>query len=104
MPKKTGKKQNRQDQSVYKSNERQVTGKVNDDHTNAPWRHTALDNWSRDVDPFIMSGDKYVDNDHDLGTTRRENLELMNGTFSPVAAPFMHPTHDTSMNNNEDNV
>lgn len=90
---------NRQDMKQ----KRQVTNQVSDDHTNAPWRNTPLDNWSRDVDPFVMSGDKYVD-DNDLGTTRRENLELMNGTFSPVAAPFMHPTHDTSMRNNEDDL
>jgi hypothetical protein len=77
---------------------------VNDDSLDAPWRHTALDNWSRDVDPYIMSGDKYVDNDHDLGTTRRENMELQNGERNPVMAPFMHPTHDTSMHNNDDDV
>lgn len=75
---------------------------VSDDAKDAPWRHTALDNWSKDVDPAIMSGDQYVDNDHDLGTTRRENLELMNGTASPVMAPFMHPQHDASMNNGDD--
>ncbi|ASS77130.1 hypothetical protein CIG75_05745 [Tumebacillus algifaecis] len=75
---------------------------IDNDATKAPWRNTALDNWSRDVDPAIMSGDQYVDNDHDLGTTRRENLELQNGTWSPVAAPFMHPTHDASMRNGED--
>lgn len=74
-------------------------GAIDDDHDKAPWRNTPLDNWSKDVDPYIMSGDKYVDNDHDLGSTRRENLELMNGTASPVMAPFMHPTHDTSMRN-----
>ncbi|TCP53721.1 uncharacterized protein DUF3905 [Tumebacillus sp. BK434] len=74
-------------------------GTIDDDHDNAPWRNTPLDNWSRDVDPAVMSGDKYVDNDHDLGSTRRENLELKNGTASPVMAPFMHPTHDASMRN-----
>jgi hypothetical protein len=76
--------------------------RVNDDHKDAPWRNTALDNWSKDVDPFIMSGDQYVDNDHDLGTTRRENLELKSGTASRLMAPFMHPTHDVSMRNGDD--
>lgn len=74
---------------------------VNNDELNAPWRNTPLDNWSKDTDPFIMSGDKYVDNDHDLGTTRRENIELLNGQRNPVMAPFMHPTHDASMRNGD---
>ncbi|MCX7570708.1 DUF3905 domain-containing protein [Tumebacillus sp. DT12] len=74
---------------------------VNNDELNAPWRNTPLDNWSKDTDPFIMSGDKYVDNDHDLGTTRRENIELLNGQRNPVMAPFMHPTHDVSMRNGD---
>jgi hypothetical protein len=78
--------------------------RVNDDALNAPWRNTPLDNWSKDVDPFIMSGDQYVDNEHDLGTTRRENLELLNGQRNPLIAPFMHPTHDVSMRNGEDDL
>ncbi|PWK13907.1 DUF3905 domain-containing protein [Tumebacillus permanentifrigoris] len=76
--------------------------KVDSDSLDAPWRNTVLENWSTDVDPHIMSGDKYVDNDHDLGTTRRENMQLLAGERNPVMAPFMHPTHDTSMNNDED--
>ncbi|MGZ4164834.1 MAG: DUF3905 domain-containing protein [Tumebacillaceae bacterium] len=77
---------------------------ASNDALNAPWRNTALDNWSKEVDPFTMSGDKYVDNEHDLGTTRRENMELQNGTASPLMAPFMHPTHDASMNNEDENI
>ena len=69
---------------------------------NAPWRNTPLENWSRDTDPFIMSGGQWVDNGHDLGTTRRENLEILGGNPSPVSAPFMHPTHDASMRNGDD--
>ncbi|MFD2169438.1 DUF3905 domain-containing protein [Tumebacillus lipolyticus] len=76
----------------------------NDDSLDAPWRNTPLDNWSRDVDPFIMAGDQYVDNDHDLGTTRRENVEIMNGEINPVMAPFMHPTHDASMRNGDEEI
>ncbi|HEU4962281.1 MAG TPA: DUF3905 domain-containing protein [Bacilli bacterium] len=89
---------------VLRRNERPLHGRVNSDSPDAPWRNTPLDNWSKDIDPAIMSGDQWVDNDHDLGTTRRENIELMNGTASPVMAPFMHPTHDVSMNNGDDDV
>ena len=79
-----------------------LRGPKNSDDFNAPWRDTPLDNWSRDIDPAIMSGDQWVDNDHDPGTTRRENLELLNGMRNPVMAPFMHPTHDTSWGNEHD--
>lgn len=78
--------------------------KVDSDTLHAPWRHTLLDNWSKDVDPALLSGDQYVDNAHDLGTTRRENMELLSGNQSPVMAPFMHPQHDTSMNNGDDEL
>ncbi|KEO81077.1 DUF3905 domain-containing protein [Tumebacillus flagellatus] len=78
--------------------------RVDDNALNAPWRNTPLDNWSKDTDPHILSGDKYVDNDHDLGTTRRENLELLGGNRNPVMAPFMHPQHDASMNNGDDEL
>lgn len=84
-------------------NERKLHRRVNNDALEAPWRNTPLDNWSKDVDPFVMSGDRWVDNDHDLGTTRRENIELMEGTASPVMAPFMHPTQDVSLRNGDDN-
>jgi hypothetical protein len=88
----------------HREDELKNRNNVSDDALDAPWRNTALDNWSTEVDPSIMSGDQYVDNDHDLGTTRRENLELMNGTASPVMAPFMHPTHDVSMNNGDEDI
>ena len=88
--------------SESKSNPRRtLRHQVDNDDLNAPWRNTPLENWSRDTDPFIMSGGRWVDNEHDLGTTRRENLEILNGNRNPVSAPFMHPTHDTSMRNGD---
>jgi hypothetical protein len=92
------------EQGNPRQDERKNRQNINDDHPDAPWRNTPLDNWSRDVDPSIMSGDKWVDNDHDLGTTRRENIEIMNGKASPVMAPFMHPTHDVSMRNGDEDI
>ena len=83
-------------------NVKKLRRSISDDHLNAPWRDTALDHWSKDIDPAIMSGGQYVDNEHDLGTTRRENLEILSGNKNPVMAPFMHPTHDVSMNNGDD--
>lgn len=68
---------------------------------NAPWRNTPLDHWSTEIDPFIMSGDQWVDNDHDPGMERYESQKILNGEVSPIMAPFMHPTHDVSMGNND---
>lgn len=62
----------------------------------APWRATPLDNWSRDIDPAIMSGDQWVDNQNDPGTVRRENQRLLSGDVPSPLAPFMHPTHDVT--------
>ncbi|MGB8956860.1 MAG: DUF3905 domain-containing protein [Tumebacillaceae bacterium] len=89
--------------SEYNTNPRRtLRHQVDNNDRNAPWRNTPLENWSRDTDPFIMSGGQWVNNEHDLGTTRRENLEILNGNRNPVMAPFMHPTHDTSMRNGDD--
>jgi len=80
-------------------NEKKLRQSISDDSLNAPWRNTPLDNWSKDIDPSIMSGGEWVDNEHDFGTTRRENVDLLTGRRNPVMAPFMHPTHDVSMRN-----
>lgn len=63
-----------------------------------PWKDTALDRWSTDVDPFIMSGDKYVD-EHDPGFGRYENQALAKGKKDGIQPPFMHPTHDVTYGN-----
>lgn len=65
----------------------------------APWREMPLDHWSRDIDPSIMSGDQWVDNEHDPGTERRESQQLLSGDVSSPLAPFMHPTHDVTYGN-----
>lgn len=68
----------------------------------APWRDTPLDHWSRDIDPAIMAGDQWVDNEHDPGSQRRDNRVLMSGTVPSPLAPFMHPTHDVTYGNEEE--
>ncbi|MDB5084138.1 MAG: hypothetical protein JWN30_1024 [Bacilli bacterium] len=60
-----------------------------------PWQHTALENWSEQVDPFIMSGDQY-ENAHDPGYERTETQELLSGNKTGTFPPFMHPTHDVT--------
>jgi len=57
-----------------------------------PWRETPLDHWSTDIDPVLMAGDEWVDNNSDPGTERI--LEQQGGTT--LGAPFMHPTHDVT--------
>jgi Protein of unknown function (DUF3905) len=62
----------------------------------APWRNTPLDRWSTEIDPSIMSGDRWVDNENDPGSERRENQAIARGDTSMLLAPFMHPTHDVT--------
>src|SRR5690606_30326247 len=38
--------------------------------------HDPLRHWSVDVDPAVMSGDQWVDEDHDFGHTAIENKEM----------------------------
>ncbi len=56
--------------------------------------HDPLRHWSVDVDPAVMSGDQWVDEDHDFGHTAIENKEMEKGHVP--GARFMHPMHDTS--------
>jgi hypothetical protein len=62
----------------------------------APWRETPLEHWSRDVDPAVMSGDQWVDNERDPGSERMENQHILSGQPMSPLAPFMHPTHDVT--------
>jgi hypothetical protein len=62
----------------------------------APWRNTPLDNWSTEIDPAVLSGDRWVDNERDPGTQRRENQAIARGDTSMLMAPFMHPMHDVT--------
>lgn len=63
---------------------------------NAPWRQTPLDHWSKDIDPAIMSGDEWVDNDHDPGSERYETRKIATGDYGPNLGLFMHPTLDVT--------
>lgn len=63
------------------------------------WRETPLDHWSKDVDPVIMSGDEWTDNESDPG---ERVFEEKLGERPP--APFMHPTHDTGYERNADRL
>ncbi len=58
-------------------------------------KDTPLDNWSKEVDPSIMSGDEWVDNQNDIGNKAIENEELEGGIMTQSSI-FMHPTHDVS--------
>lgn len=68
----------------------------------APWRNTPLDYWNRDIDPAIMAGNQWVDNEDDPGTQRRENQQLLSGNVPSPLALFMHPTHDVTYGNEEE--
>lgn len=58
-------------------------------------KKTPLDNWSKEVDPSIMAGDEWVDQDEDIGIKSEENKELEKGIMTQSSI-FMHPMHDVS--------
>jgi len=58
-------------------------------------KKTPLDNWSKNIDPAIMAGDEWVDEEDDYGNKSIENKELNEGIFTQSGI-FMHPTHDVS--------
>lgn len=59
-----------------------------------PWRSTPLEHWSTDIDPVIMSGDEWVENSASKDPGSERIQEQHGGTG--MAAPFMHPMHDTN--------
>ncbi|TWE09043.1 uncharacterized protein DUF3905 [Neobacillus bataviensis] len=58
--------------------------------------NSPLENWSKDTDPAIMSGDEWVHPTNDIGWNTSENRELLDSKRKPQAYPFMHPTKDVS--------
>jgi len=63
-----------------------------------PWRETPLDHWSEDIDPALMAGDEWAAGKRDPGTVRIREQQA--GT--KMGAPFMHPTHDTGYDLDDD--
>ncbi|MGJ7919658.1 DUF3905 domain-containing protein [Neobacillus sp. LXY-4] len=55
-----------------------------------------LENWSKETDPEIMSGDEWVHPTNDIGWNTPENRELLESKRKPQSYPFMHPTKDVS--------
>jgi len=58
--------------------------------------NSPLENWTKETDPSIMSGDQWVHPTNDIGWNTTENRELIESKRKPQAAPFMHPTKDVS--------
>ncbi|MBM7654195.1 DUF3905 domain-containing protein [Neobacillus cucumis] len=59
--------------------------------------NSPLENWSKDTDPSIMSGDEWVHPTNDIGWNTAENRDLLESKKKPQAYPFMHPTKDVSI-------
>jgi hypothetical protein len=57
-------------------------------------------NWSKDTDPEIMSGDQWVHPFKDIGFQTEENREYFEKGISPKAGVFMHPTKDVAYESN----
>lgn len=56
--------------------------------------NSPLENWTKETDPSIMSGDDWVHPTNDIGWNTTENRELLERKQKPQAEPLMHPTHD----------
>lgn len=55
---------------------------------------TPLDHWTTDIDPSIMAGDGWVDED-DPGGRQAVGKEAAHGVQTgAIADRFMHPQHD----------
>lgn len=59
-------------------------------------KNSPLENWSKETNPAIMSGDEWVHPTNDIGWNTTENRELLESKKKPHGAPFMHPTKDVS--------
>ncbi|GAA0364934.1 DUF3905 domain-containing protein [Bacillus horti] len=59
-----------------------------------------LDQWNKEIDPAIMSGQHWEKEGHsvgevDSGWATEENQELLEGK-PPMGGIFMHPVHDVT--------
>jgi hypothetical protein len=70
-------------------------GVVIGDHDYAS-KESPLEQWSRETDPAVMSGDQWVHPYKDIGFRTEENREYFEEGNPPQAGVFMHPTQQTS--------
>ncbi|MFM1653464.1 DUF3905 domain-containing protein [Brevibacillus sp. B_LB10_24] len=54
-----------------------------------------LNQWSTEVDPVVMAGDRWVHPTNDIGWNTSENKDLLED-IPPKGVPFQHPTRDSS--------
>jgi hypothetical protein len=66
---------------------------IGDSYYNSP--ESPLNQWSTEVDPSVMAGDRWVHPTNDIGWNTTENKELLED-IPPKGVPFMHPTMDVS--------
>ncbi len=55
-----------------------------------------LEQWSKDTDPAVMSGDQWVHPFKDVGFQTTENRELFEQGIVPQGYPFMHSDKDVA--------
>lgn len=68
---------------------------IGDSFYNSP--NSPLNQWSKDTDPSVMAGDRWVHPTNDIGWNTQENRELLQN-IRPKGYPLMHPTMDVSKN------
>lgn len=64
---------------------------------------TPLDNWSINVDPAIMSGDHWVQEENapleEIGYADSKDCHVVQTNMTPPKSMFMHPTINVSYKN-----
>ncbi|GGG24304.1 DUF3905 domain-containing protein [Paenibacillus abyssi] len=58
-----------------------------------------LQQWSKETDPSIMSGDEWVHPYKDIGFTTAENRDCFEKGIPPQGGIFMHPDKDVAYSN-----
>lgn len=59
--------------------------------------NSPLENWDENTDPEIMSGEQWIHPTNDIGWNRDANKDILEDKKFLHAAPFTHPTKDTSL-------
>ncbi|MBO8164562.1 MAG: DUF3905 domain-containing protein [Brevibacillus sp.] len=65
---------------------------IGDSCYNSP--QSPLNQWSTEIDPAVMAGDRWVHPTNDIGWNTEENRELVEENQPSQGVPFMHPSKD----------
>ncbi len=65
--------------------------------------HSPHNQWTKDTDPSVMSGDQWVHPFKDIGFHTEENRDYFENGIVPQGRMFMHPDKDVAYETNLEN-